>query len=463
MHERSLFLFRRDLRLTDNTGLRAASAASKAVIPAFVFDPRQCDPDRNAFFSPYGFAFLVQSLKELNARLRERGSRLYVFAGDPADVVTELVRAGDVSALYVNRDYTPFSRERDERLQTACTDQGAAFHAASDLLLSEPEAVQPAQGGAYHVFSRFRRHAQSHDVARPDRSASGPYYSGPISVGTVSISAYDRYPADELFVSGGRSEGETLLEAIPSLKGYRQRRHRPEAASYTGLSAHHKFGTVSIRESYWAVRDAFDGYHKLQSQLYWRDFYTHLVYHRPEQLTTPLRALGRYVGWINDPDVFRRWCDGQTGVPFIDAGMRQLNQSGYMHNRARMAVASFLTKDLLTDWRWGAQYFARTLIDYDPSVNAGNWQWAASVGTDYKLRIYNPYLQAKKHDKKAHYIKRWVPELRDVSTAVLTGGDQVDLSHQADYPAPVVDRHAAYHRARDAFGKARDHARAAGY
>jgi len=451
MYHRSIFLFRRDLRLVDNNGLRAACAQSERVIPAFVFDPRQCDPDSNSFFSEHAFAFLTASLRSLARSLDRAGGRLFLFEGDPAMVVRRLIEQGDAAALFINRDYTPFSRRRDNRLQEAVAEAGGEFHVANDLLLTEPEDVVPDRASTYTVYSQFRRRAQALSVARPNAHEPGPFWDGRPSVTTTSLGKYDRYPSDSLATQGGREHGLALLAEVGDLAEYRSDRHRPSAGSYTRLSAHHKFGTVSIRESLWTVKDAYDGYHKLISQLYWRDFYTHLLYHRPRQLTAPLLARGQHLDWRNDRDAFDRWCAGATGVPFVDAGMRELNATGYMHNRARMTVASFLTKDLLTDWRWGAQYFARTLTDYDPAVNAGNWQWSASVGTDYKIRIYNPYLQAKKHDPDAHYIRRWVPELRDVEASLLTSGDQIDFSTMASYPAPIVDRTKAYHRARSAF------------
>lgn len=458
MHSCSLFLFRRDLRLVDNTGLIAACEESETVLPAFIFDPRQCDPETNSFFSQHAFAFMVRSLFALGTALEERGGRLYVLEGEPIEVVAQLAEEGVISAVYVNRDYTPFSRRRDAALQEMCREIGIPFHSCSDLLLTEPEDVQPEKGNAFTVYSKFRREAQSLEVARPEGKPEGGFYNRALPVPTTSLSAYDRYSGEGLLVKGGRPEGLDLLSRLHKLANYKNARHQPAEASYTALSAHHKFGTVSTRESYWAVKDAFDGYRKLLSQLYWRDFYTHLLYHRPEQLDTALQPKGRYLEWRNVRSEFDRWCDGATGVPFVDAGMRQLNETGYMHNRARMAVASFLTKDLLVDWRWGAQYFARTLTDYDPAVNAGNWQWAASVGTDYKLRIYNPYLQAEKHDPGAEYIKKWIPELRPVDTERLTSGEQVDLSERVDYPPPIVDRNDAYHRAREAFEQAQEKA-----
>lgn len=455
MPDRSLFLFRRDLRLADNAGLADAAREADEVIPAFVFDPRQCDPAKNAFFSEHAFAFMMRSLKELHRRLRERGGRLYVFEGEAPDVIVELASGGDISSVHVNRDYTPFSRRRDQQLRSVCGTAGVEFRSSNALLLTEPEEVQPDGGGAYHTFSPFRRHAQSVSTRPPTSKVEGPFCDDPLSVGTISLDKYDRFSTDGLRAKGGRSEGIEFLDGIQTLGDYRNDRHEPAQESLTALSAHHKFGTVSVRETLYVVKEAFEEYHKLISQLYWRDFYTHLLYHRPKQLTTSLRPIGRHIAWRNRRDAFDRWCDGETGVPFVDAGMRELNETGYMHNRVRMVVASFLTKDLLIDWRWGAQYFARMLTDYDPAVNAGNWQWAASVGTDYRLRIYNPYSQAEKHDPDATYIKRWVPELRGVDTSRLTSGDQVDFSRvTSSYPEPLVDRNDAYHRARDAFKEA---------
>ncbi|WP_158666490.1 cryptochrome/photolyase family protein [Salinibacter altiplanensis] len=455
MPDRSLFLFRRDLRLADNAGLARACRQSDEVVPAFIFDPRQCDPEQNSFFSEHAFAFMIRSLKELRRRLRKRGGRLFVFEGAPSEVLSGLVFEGVISAVHVNRDYTPFSRRRDDTLRSVCRTEGAQFRSSNALLLTEPEEVQADGGGAYHTFTPFRRHAQSVSSPRPRGTVDGPFCDGTLPVETIRLEKYDRHSTDSLRAKGGRTEGIAFLEEIEALGSYQDARHQPAQESLTALSAHHKFGTISVRESLYVVKKAFEDYHKLISQFYWRDFYTHLLFHRPEQLTTSLRPIGRHMPWRNERGEFDRWHEGTTGVPFVDAGMRELRDTGYMHNRARMVVASFLTKDLLVDWRWGAQHFARTLTDYDPAVNAGNWQWAASVGTDYRLRIYNPYSQAEKHDPDAEYIKRWVPELRDVEVGRLTSGNQVDFSGAAPgYPAPIVDRNDAYHRAKAAFEEA---------
>jgi len=456
MYRRSLFIFRRDYRIADNTGLRAALERSEEVLAAFIFDPRQADPEENRFFSHPAFHFLLASLGELADDIKRHGGKLYVFRGRADEVVSSLLQQDGVEAVFANEDYTPFARQRDDTLRQRCLSHDTPLHLHADALLAQPGDVTTS-GGPYTVFSRFRRAAQKRPVPRPTENSSDLCFAcGDLATPTSSLAAFDVPPATAQAVTGGRQEGLALLEDIPQLTSYRNDRHAPAKKAMTLLSAHHKFGTVSIRETYWKTKDSFEGYHKLLSQIYWRDFYTHLLFHQPGLLKKPLKAYTEYIPWKRDRAVFDRWCAGETGVPFVDAGMRELNQTGYMHNRARMVVASFLTKDLLMPWRWGAQYFARSLTDYDPAVNNGNWQWAASVGTDYRLRIYNPYSQASKHDPQAHYIQKWVPELREVSVEALTSGDQVDFSKVADYPAAIVDRNAAYHRAKDAFAAARD-------
>jgi deoxyribodipyrimidine photo-lyase len=221
------------------------------------------------------------------------------------------------------------------------------------------------------------------------------------------------------------------------------------------LSVHHKFGTVSIRETYWAAKDAGVD-QQFIAELYWRDFYLYISRHFPHVFGRSFLPWGDYLAWENDGEHFAAWREGRTGFPIVDAGMRQLNETGWMHNRARMIVASFLTKNLLIDWRWGERYFATQLVDYDPSSNNGGWQWSASVGADPRpLRIFNPYAQAQKYDPDARYIKRWVPELADVDVALLTDGKSRDFSAHVRYPAPIIDYAMSYRRAQEAYREAK--------
>jgi len=463
-YDRSAFLFRRDLRCSDNTGLDRACRESRTVLPLFIFDPRQASPEENAYFSPNAFQFLIESLRDLAAAIDAQGGRLFVFEGQASDVIGRLFRTGFLDALYVNRDYTPFARRRDGRIRDAVKREGGGFHLTPDLLLTEPEEVRTQDGDPFFVFSRFRRQARSLDV-RPPRSATPFDFDAQLpgtetaSLPLTSLGAYDRYDNPSLAVRGGRAAGRKRIENLDGFSNYSSRRNRLDAYTVTGLSAHLKFGTLSPREVYAAVADRYGPRHRLISQLRWRDFYTHFAYHHPSVFGRAVRPKDKYIDWRTGGVNWERWCEGRTGVPVVDAGMRELVETGYMHNRARMTVASFLTKHLLIDWREGERFFARHLVDYDPSVNNGNWQWSASVGLDsIPLRMFNPYTQAEKFDKGATYIREWVPELRDVDPDRLTSGEADDFSDAADYPAPVVDHNSAYHRARQMFEDAQEQA-----
>lgn len=463
-YDRSAFLFRRDLRCIDNTGLHRACRESRVVVPLFVFDPAQASDAGNDYFSPNAFQFLIESLRDLASQIADRGGRLFVLEGKPADVLGRLFRTGAVDALYLNRDYTPFARRRDGRIRDAVKREGAAFHLTPDALLTEPEQVRKEDGRPFFVYSRFRRQARSINIPPPRRRLPSDFDptlpdldNGTLP--TTSLDAYDRYDNPDLAVRGGRTAGEQRLQTLTGFGNYAQERNRLDSYTVTGLSAHLKFGTISPREVYAVVADRYGPRHKLISQLRWRDFYTHFAYHHPSVFGRAVRPKDKYIDWHRGGEAWERWCAGQTGVPLVDAGMRELVTTGYMHNRARMTVASFLTKHLLIDWREGERFFARHLVDYDPSVNNGNWQWSASVGLDrIPLRMFNPYTQAEKFDKAAAYIQEWVSELRDVDPGRLTSGDADDVSDAANYPAPLVDHNSAYHRARQVFEEAQEQA-----
>jgi len=467
-YRRSLFLFRRDLRLDDQRALQAACDASRTIVPAFVFDPRQTEPDANEYFSRNAFEVLTTALQDLADDLDRRGGRLYVFEGRAEDVLGHLLSRGTIDAVFVSRDYTPFARRRDARLRSQADTAGVAFHAEPNVLLTEPEDIHTANGDPFFVYSPFRKAVRQTEIARPMPLRPVHWETRDGSMSTVRIAEMVPTSNPELATSGRRAEAQEVLDDIADFRYYSRKRHRMDAGGQTTmLSAALKFGTVSPREVYAAVADVFGPRHKLISQLMWRDFYTHFAFHFPSVFGRAIRPKDRFLEWRNGPEgdaAFERWCAGETGVPIVDAGMRELVATGYMHNRARMTVASFLTKHLMLDWRRGERFFARHLADYDPSVNNGNWQWSASVGLDsIPVRMFNPYTQAQKHDKGAEYIRRWVPELQDVDPDMLMSGDAVDLSTQAEYPAPIVEHGAAYHRATEAYAEAKAAAENAGY
>jgi deoxyribodipyrimidine photo-lyase len=260
-------------------------------------------------------------------------------------------------------------------------------------------------------------------------------------------------------LGGGRKTGLKILKNNQYLKNYKHRRNIPSDEGTSRLSAHHKFGTISIRESYHMAKTHSGAGSHFISELYWRDFYMYIAYHFPVVFKKSFLPWAKNIAWLNDKKQFAAWCEGKTGVPMVDAGMRQLNKTGWMHNRPRMIVASYLTKNLLIDWRWGEKYFATKLVDYDPAQNNGGWQWSASTGADPRpLRIFNPYTQAVNYDSEAKYIKKWVPELAEVDTNKLTNGKTQDFSLLAtkNYPAPLVDQRESFHRTMKTFKIAKE-------
>jgi deoxyribodipyrimidine photo-lyase len=452
----SIFLFRRDLRLEDNTGLHHALRESARVWPVFVFDPTQCDPQQNAYFSNKAFGFLLDSLEELDEALRKRGSRLYTYAGTSDAVLEMLLQESAVDAVYANSDYTPFARRRDEKLERVCKQAGVAWRAHEDYALSPVKEVATQQGKPYSVFTPFYRNASQYVVAET-LANKGDFLTRAGVASTVSI-AHMRTYAGQGALRGGRTEALALLRDGDVFRAYETRRNDLAEDATSHLSPHHKFGTISIRETYRAAKKHADSNAEpFIRELYWRDFAYHIAWHFPQVFGKSFLAWGDRVAWRNDAATLARWKAGETGVPIVDAAMRELNETGFMHNRARMVVASFLTKNLLVDWREGEQYFAQKLIDYDPSVNNASWQWSASVGADPRpLRIFNPYTQAQKYDAHAAYIKRHVPELRDVDATLLTDGKERDFSLLApQYPAPMVSQVESYHRAQDAYRAAK--------
>jgi len=439
--KRALFIFRRDLRLDDNTGLLAALESSGTVVPAFILDPRQTG--RHPYKSESALQFLVGCLAGLDRELRARGSRLYLFEGEAEKVVSGLIRSEAIDAVYLNRDYTPFSRRRDAAIADACRESNAAFVHCGDALLNEPEAVAKKDGGPYTVFTPFFRASRAITARPPRKNVRGDYHrlriaseAGPAVYGRVLRGRNER-----LFRKGGRAEALRILGRLGRLKDYDRTRDLPAVDGTTGLSPHNKFGTISIREFHAAVLKRLGPGHPLLRQLYWRDFFTHVAFNFERVFGRPFYPRYERVTWLDDPRRFRRWREGTTGFPIVDAGMRQLEATGFMHNRVRMICASFLVKDLHIDWREGERYFATKLEDYDPAVNNGNWQWVASTGCDAVpyFRIFNPWLQQKRHDPEAVYIKRWVPELGRAPADLIRRLDRFEGRRPGGYPAPIVD------------------------
>ena len=465
--ERWLFWHRRDLRLADNLGLAAAAAATPAVTGVFVLDPAILG---STDMAPARVWFLLESLAELQRRWREAGSRLLVLEGDPAELLPRLAEALGAAVVAWNRDVEPYGRARDRLVAAQLQAQGRRVLVDWDQLLVAPEALKTGAGDPYRVYGPFLRNWRGQvertgiaPVAAPEglrdidptalsEPAASLWRQLPIREQLPSLAELGQvFPGAELCpCQPGEAAAQAQLAAFcdgGALLTYEPGRNIPADAGTSGLSAALKFGTLSPRQAWAAAQGAkqlarsseqHDAIAVWEQELAWREFYQQALFHFPELAEGPYRHQWRHFPWDNHQGHYEAWCEGLTGMPIIDAAMRQLNQSGWMHNRCRMIVASFLVKDLICDWRWGEAAFMQRLVDGDLAANNGGWQWSASSGMDPKpLRIFNPATQASKFDADATYIRTWLPELRHVATADLISGEIAPLERRG-YPAPLV-------------------------
>jgi len=436
IYNKSLFIFRRDLRLQDNTGLNEALRLSKQVLPCFIFDPRQIDA--HSYQSQPGLHFMLQSIADLDQQLQDVGGKLTLYRGLPDQVIASILEQQSIQAVFINRDYTPFSRRRDIALAETCQRLGLPLYILADALIIEPEQAVKADQTPYKVFTAFYNNARQFPVLLPQALSSQSFTSvaSEVSLEQVALS----FTKNTLVaINGGRSQALLILDQLVDQSDYFNTRDFPVLDATSKLSAHLKFGTCSVREVYYAITETLGSEHPLLRQLYWRDFFTHIAYHFPQVFGKAFLEKFANVHWDNNLEYFQAWAEGRTGFPIVDAGMRELNATGFMHNRVRMIVASFLVKDLHVSWRWGERYFAQHLVDYDPCVNNGNWQWAASTGCDAQpyFRIFNPWLQQQKFDADCQYIYRWIPELKAYTPKVL---HEWHKQHKPGlYPAPIID------------------------
>ncbi len=394
----SIFIFRRDLRLSDNTALNQALHNSDSVLACFIFDPRQIG-EHNQYKSMNAVEFMCESLHDLEEQFRQHDGQLHLLYGPAEAILEQLLNDLSVQAVYINRDYTPFSLNRDRALENICLQHRCAFHSYDDALLNPPDAMLKADHTPYTVFSPFFKKASILPVKEPQHLAAGRFYTKPLAMMLNPMDLAKKInliknPA--LATHGGTADALKILESLQQFKTYAHDHDYP-AISTTHLSAHLKFGTLSARTVYYALSKALGKAHPLIRQLYWRDFFTQVAYYSPFVFGQAFHAKYNALAWSKNEKHFDAWCTGNTGFPIVDAGMRELTTTGFMHNRVRMIVASFLTKDLHIDWRKGEEFFAQHLIDYDPAVNNGNWQWCASTGCDAQpyFRIFNPWTQQK--------------------------------------------------------------------
>jgi len=451
---KTLFIHRRDLRIDDNTALIEAARRGSEVIGCFIVDPRQVEGNR--YRSECAVQFMHESLEDLDSQYRDRGARLNVYRGIPHHVMAAIIDAEHIDAVFINRDYTPFSIARDKDIAAVCEERGVTLCEYDDVLLHAPGEVTKQDGGPYVTFTPYHGTARKKPLREPAAFEGTP--ANAADAETVAVLGEWLGLGGERFtgVRGGRKNALSIVGRLGEHTRYKADRNFPARNGTTRLSAYLKFGCCSAREAARAIRSTLGDDHELLRQLHWRDFFTQVAWFNPRVFGEPFHPEYAAVEWENDQEKFNAWREGRTGFPIVDAGMRELDQTGYMHNRARMIVASFLTKDLHIDWRWGERHFASRLIDYDPAVNNGNWQWAASTGCDAQpyFRIFNPWLQQKKFDPDAEYIHTWVRELDGISPRDIHNLWKTHPEH-LDYPEPVVDHKVRSREARTMYEAAR--------
>ena len=455
-----LFWHQRDLRLRDNHGLHTA-AADGPVVPVFVYDT-----DFLERVGPRQRAFFLRGVRSLQRSYRERGSDLLVRTGSPSDVLPEVADEVDAETVVYNDHYRPARRSRQARVDAACDRAGLDTVTETDLVLVDPGRLD----------DRYPNHSQFHnDWQVVPKSAP---YSAPEGSQLLTFDSSETVPVPDSDIdlpdAGYRAARERydafLDEGIYSYNDTRDdlpAAVEPPARAVSRMSPYVAAGMIGIRELWrdaTEVHDAVDGHERRNVQKYryelsWREQNYHLLYYNPDLPTENYKSVPNAIEWRDAPEDFEAWKRGETGYPLVDAGMRQLREEGYVHNRPRQVVASFLTKHLLVDWRKGRQHFAAQLVDHDPASNAGNWQWIASTGTDsVDVRIFDPVAQLSKYDSGAAYVTEYVPELRDVPAGKIV--DWPTLSHgereslASDYPHPIVDRNDAYERAQRVFERA---------
>ena len=434
----TIFIFRRDFRILDNLGLNYAMSNCKNIIPIFIFTPEQIG-NKNEFRSDNAIQFMIESLKNLDSKLQKKKSKLHIFQGENINILERITKKINVENVVFNMDYTPYAIKRDKEIELFCKKNNINCTQIEDYLLTDIKTLLKTNGKPYTVFTPFKNYGLNKKIQKPKKKI----IKNLILCNQLKCDDYIKYSENiNILINGGRTNGQKILKKLNERKEYGNKRNNLNYST-THLSAYIKFGCLSIREVYWGIIDSLGKENKLIEQLFWREFYFYIAYYYPEVLKGKnFNSKYDNIKWIKNNNLFLKWCNGETGYPVVDAGMRELNKTGYMHNRARLITSNFLNRMLGMDWRLGEKYFAQKLTDYDPSVNNGNWQWIASTGTDpkpYFQRLFNPMLQSEKSDKKAEYIKKWIPELKDIPPKDIHNWNIKYKNYDNVYLQPIVE------------------------
>jgi len=407
----NIFWFRRDLRLDDNVGFYNALKSDHKVLPIFIFDEEILSklPEDDARVT-----FIFDTLQEMRNELQEKyGSSIAMLKGKPIEVFKQLVKEYTIDTVFTNRDYEPYAKERDGAIETLLSKENIHFKTFKDQVIFEKDEVVKSDGDPYKVYTPYMK-LWKKEFEKIDLKI---YYTNEFLDNLIENS---RLPNVSLADIGFKKSTQKIapFTVTPTLiQEYEDTRNFPAQDSTSKLGPHLRFGTASIRKM---IKKAIAEKNEIfWQELIWREFFTQILWHFPHTKDKAFKSKYDRIEWRNNEHEFKKWCNGETGYPLVDAGMRQLNETGFMHNRIRMLVGSFLCKHLLIDWRWGEAYFAEKLHDYEMASNVGNWQWVAGSGVDASpyFRIFNPTTQIKKFDKDLKYIKKWVPEFQELTYA----------------------------------------------
>ena len=419
----TIFWFRRDLRLDDNVGLYEALKGDHTVLPIFIFDSDILEklPEDDARVT-----FIHDTLQNIQSTLKEEhNSSIAMFHGKPIDIFKHLVDSYDIGAVYTNHDYEPYAKARDEKVASFLNENHIEFKTFKDQVVFEKSEIVKKDGKPYMVYTPYMKlwKATFRTLDLKD------FPSEMVLKNLIPTTDLPNLSLSDIGFIKSQQEIKPYLVTSSLIQNYEATRNFPSQDSTSKLGPHLRFGTVSIRKM---VKNAIAEKNEIfWQELIWREFFTQILWHFPYTKNDSFKAKYDRIEWRNNETEFKAWCEGKTGYPLVDAGMRQLNETGFMHNRVRMLVGSFLCKHLLIDWRWGEAYFAEKLHDYDMASNVGNWQWVAGCGVDAApyFRIFNPTTQIQKFDKDLNYIKQWVPDFQELT-----------------YPMPIVDHKFARER-----------------
>ena len=411
--------FRRDLRLFDNTAFYYATKSDFPVLPLFIFDQNIIDelPKGDARVS-----FIYDSLKSINQELNSYGGSIKIVKSTPVEAFKTLLNEYDIQSVYLNKDYEPYAIKRDKEVESFLAKEKIAFNTFKDHVVFEQNEITKDDGNPYTVFTPYSKKWKN-------ALANIKLETFDVDLNKINFIPFnEEFPSIETF---GFKKSTIIVPSysLEQLGSYKNERNLPAKNSTSKLSVHLRFGTVSIRQM---VKKALEIGEDFLNELIWREFFHQALWHFPHVVNSEFKPKYQLIEWRNNEEEFEKWCAGKTGYPIVDAGMRELNQTGLMHNRVRMITASFLCKHLLIDWRWGEAYFAEKLLDFDLAINNGNWQWVAGTGCDAApyFRVFNPTTQTQRFDPDLTYIKKWVPEFESL-----------------EYPTPIVEHKYARERA----------------